>query len=324
MTRRAAPILPALPAARIECRRAAARWAELRDGSLADVLADLDEKEAHHLQQMVYRTDLLVFFYSYMRRIQHSTELGTLLGAITHLLDYVYDHGEFPAEKLHCFDRAIMWGHPVEPEDQLQLALSVLARRAWSLVGNREAVAKRLSDMLATQQRSLAQSNDRRLGENALRRITWDKGHHALCVYFAAVDPGFSETEALALRSLGGYMQYMDDFEDLYEDRMENRQSLVTGVARGIAASTWLCWRARQDLRALYRQDRARYDYRMFCSCLTLFHTGMLTAVLLREATLRLPARVRATLVNHKGRLANRVQFLLSERAILIINLPHT
>jgi hypothetical protein len=61
----------------------------------------------------------------------------------------------------------------------------------------------------------------------------------------------------------------------------------------------------------------------MFCSCLPLFHIGMLTAMLLREAALRMPPPVRATLARYKGRLAGRVQFLLSERAILAVNLPH-
>jgi hypothetical protein len=313
-------MLPALREANAECHRAAARWAQLRDSLLADVLTDLGEKEIRHLEQTVYRINLLVFLYSYMRRIQHSTELGTLLGAITHLLDYVYDHGDFPAEKLHSFERAITTEHPPEFEDRLELALSVLGGRLRSLVGNPDSVANRLADGLDTQRDSLAQGYDERLSESALRRITWDKGHRSLCLYFAAVDPDFSETEALALRSLGGYMQYMDDLEDLYEDRTEGRQSPVPGITGGIFESTRLCWRARRDLRSLCRRDQARYDYRMFCTCLVLFHIGMLTGVLLREVTLRLPPRVQATFAKHKGRLADRVPFLRIVPLSLVID----
>jgi len=301
--------LPALREANAECRRAAARWAQLRDG-LTGVLVNLGEKEARHLEQTVYRINLLVFLYSRMRRIQHSTELGVLLGAITHLLDYAYDHGDLPAEKLHSFERTVASPHPTQPEGQLQLALSVLAGRFWPLVGNPGSVAKRLDDMLATQWDSLAQGHQERLGDAALRRITWDKGHRSLCLYFAAVDPDFSDTEALALRSLGGYMQYMDDLEDLYEDRVECRQSPVPGVARGIVETTRLCWRARRDLRSLSRREQVRYDYRMFGSCLVLFHIGMLAGVLLREATLRLPPRVQAAFAERRERLAHRMPLL--------------
>ena len=188
-------------------------------------------------------------------------------------------------------------------------ALSDLGRRLRSLVGNPHAVAQRLADGLDTQRDSLSQGYDERLSDSVLQRITWDKGHRSLCLYFAAAHPDFSDAEAIALRSLGGYMQYMDDLEDLYEDRAENRQSPVCGVVRGIVESTRLCRGARRDLQSLYQRD-GRYDYRMFCTWLIPFHAGMLVGVLLREVTLRLPPRIKATFAKHRGRLADRVPFL--------------
>ena len=121
MAWRAASPWRALGQANAECHRASVRWAQLRGRLPSDVLAELDEKEVRHLEQTVYRVNLLVFLYSYMRRIAHSTELGILLGAITYLLDFVYDHGDHRTEKLHAFERAVTSEHPPESDDPLEV-----------------------------------------------------------------------------------------------------------------------------------------------------------------------------------------------------------
>jgi len=292
-----------------ECRRAAAEWTALRDGPLRQVGRDLPAKEMRHLQHTVYRINSLVFLYAHLRRAGHSTELGVLLGAITHLLDYAYDHRRLSAADLRAMEEVVIAHRRPDPHDDLQAALSVLAERAWGLVADPASVRTRLADMLVTQRRSLAQSAGQPMPAGQLQQVTWDKGHHSLCLYFAAVNPDFSVGEARALRSFGAYMQYMDDLEDLYEDRAEGRQSPVARTLAGLPKATRLFRAARQDLASYYGGDRGRYNYGVFIAWLALFHVGILTAAVIREVTLLLPLRAQRGLDRCQQWLAGRVPF---------------
>src|SRR5262249_20297459 len=147
-----------------------------------------------------------------------------------------------------------------------------------------------LRDMLGTQRRSLAQMSETPMDADDLHQVTWDKGHHSLCLYFAATNPAFSRDEARALRSFGLYMQLMDDLEDLYEDRAERRASPVSSVLRAIRDTTRCFIPALRDLARHYGHDPVTYDWHVFKGWLVLFHIGILSFCLLREGVRRLPA----------------------------------
>ena len=147
------------------------------------------------------------------------------------------------------------------------------------------------------------------LDPDALSLLTRDKGHHSLCLYFAAVNPDFNEREALALTSFGNYMQYMDDLEDLYEDRAEGRQSLAPGVGRGMLRSTLLLHEARPDLASYYARSTT-YDYGGVGGWLVVFHVGVLFACLVRELTRRLPRRIQRSMDRWHERLGHHIPLL--------------
>lgn len=292
-----------------ECRRAAQAWAQLSEKQLAGLARELPGKEMRHLQHTVFRINALLLLYAKLRRAPHSTELGVILGVITHLLDYAYDHLQLEAQDLAAVEAVVFTQRAPDQGNELQRVLSVLAAQAWRLVPDPSSVSTRLADMLGTQRRSLAQAGQAPMSQIALRVVTSDKGHHSLCLYFAAVNPGFDRQEAAALRSFGEYMQYMDDLEDFYEDRAEGRQSPVTGIGRGVAESTRLLRAARRDLARCYGRDRARYNYRLLMVCIAVFHVAILLGALVREITMRLPLRAQASLDRAQRRLAARVPF---------------
>jgi hypothetical protein len=272
----------------------------------------LSPKEQLHLRHTVFRIDSLLCLYNTLSRRPHSTELGVLLGAITHLLDYAYDHGHRQAVPTAVADVEDVVYQVKAPDsgDELQVALASLAARAWRLVPDPDSFAPWLNRMVATQQRSLAQDSGPPMDRTTLDVLTRDKGHHSLCLYFAAVNPTFDEDEAEALRPFGAYMQYMDDLEDIHEDRAEGRQSLIRGILPGALRATAAFVRALMPMFHYYRGRPERYNHRMFVAWLLLFHVGILVALATREATRLLPMRVQVAMDRYRERLAARVPLL--------------
>lgn len=289
-----------------ECRRVIDVFGDLVAGDLAEVVAALPPAEVRHLRHTVFRINSLVYLYARLLRRPHRTELGVLLGAITHLLDHAYDHPEAAGSDVGVYEDVVFQRVAADPDRPLQVALAQLARRAWGTVADPAGLSARLATMLDTQRRSQAQVGPA-VADPALWQLTSDKGHHSLCLYFAAVNPEFGAGEAAALRGFGGYLQYMDDLEDLYEDRAERRQSPVRGVLSGIVRGTALFAHALRDIRAFYPRPRNKTG--MFVAWLLLFHAGIVVGALAREVTGRLPARVQAGLDRRQEWLSARVPF---------------
>jgi hypothetical protein len=247
--------------------------------------------------------------YAWMRRTDHDTEVGVLLGAITHLLDHVYDHRGLDAKQLHDIEDVVFMRRGPDPDDAFQTVLADLCTRAWAVVPGSEALRPCLERMLTTQRESLAQTERAALDPNTLHRLTLDKGHRSLCLYFSAANPGFSADEANALRSFGLYMQYMDDFEDMYEDRAEGRQSPISGVLHATREATAYLRPALRDLASFYRREPA-YDWGIFAGWLVLFHLGILFSCMVREATRRLPDGLQRSLNRGQEAIGPIVPFI--------------
>ncbi|MFF0234372.1 hypothetical protein [Micromonospora sp. NPDC005254] len=289
-----------------ECRRVARVFDDLVAGELAAVAAVLPPAEVRHLRHTVFRINSLLYLYAKLLRRPHRTELGVLLGAITHLLDHVYDHPYAAGAEVRVFEDVVFQQLAADPDRPLQVALARLAEQAWGAVTNPAELSNRLAVMLDTQRRSQTQVGPA-VADPALWQLTSDKGHHSLCLYFAAVNPRFGASEERALRGFGSYLQYMDDLEDLHEDQAEGRQSPVRGVLHGIGRGTLLFARALRDIRAFY--PRPRHKTGVFVSWLLLFHAGIVVGALAREITSRLPVRLQEELDRRQEWLSARIPF---------------
>lgn len=288
-----------------ECRRADTEWTRLRAHELVRIEATLPQKEARHLTHTVFRINALLFLYSRLCDEAHDTRRGVVLGAITYLLDYVYDHHAASGGEVAAFEAVIGGGAMVTGDDPLAHALSMLASEAWRSVANPVAIRAHLEAMLRTQRESMLQVGESSLTEPALARLTRDKGHRSLCLYFAAVNPAFGADEARALERFGDYMQYMDDLEDYYEDKLEARRSPVSGPWIGMWEASRRFLPAHSDLRGYYGA-RHRRRYWMFLGWLMIYHSGIMLACVAREATGRLPAGVQIGIDRVTERLARR------------------
>jgi hypothetical protein len=275
-----------------ECRRAEEEFARLECEGLEEVKAELSSKEVRHLTHTVYRINGLLYLYDHLRGARHHTRLGVLLGSITYLLDYAYDHVAKSTLDVEPFERLVMLqGAPVA-DTPVARSLSRLAREMWQLADNKGALRERLSMMLETQRLTMAQSVVHPMPNDELESLTYEKGHRSLCLYFAAVNPVFGPDEAHALRKFGLYMQYMDDLEDFYEDLAERRQSPVPSPARGVLRATTLLRRALPELRRYYEAS-ADGRYSIVATWIVLYHASIISACATREITRRLPSRVR-------------------------------
>ena len=290
-----------------ECRRAEIQWEQLRNELAVDTSLALSGKEARHLTHTVFRINALLFLYSRLRGAEHNTRLGVVLGAITHLLDYVYDHDADSVEHAARFEDLIRLRAAPTDGNPLALALAQLSGEVWRTVADPDLFAARLAVMLETQRASMAQSNGR-LSHQALHELSQEKGHQSLCLYFAAVNARFDEQEAAALRTFGLYMQYMDDLEDYYEDRAEARQSPIESPLAGVWRTSRLLLAAHVDLRRHYRATSPG-GYRIFTAWVRVFHAGIVLACTTRELTRRLPRRTQVWIDRRAEQLAERNPF---------------
>ena len=60
------------------------------------------------------------------------------------------------------------------------------------------------------------------------------------------------------------YMQFMDDLEDMYEDRAEQRQSPIAGLLHAIRQANQDFTSAIRDLAQHYGRDPAAHDWQLF------------------------------------------------------------
>jgi hypothetical protein len=291
-----------------ECRRAEEQWTLLQSEIVGDVEAVLSEKEARHMTHTVFRINALLFLYSRLRGTEHDTRLGVLLGAITHLLDYVYDHhAESPVGAVR-FEELVHLGEHFDDGSPIERVLRKLAAEAWDSVADPELLRVHLDAMLETQRASMAQEDDGPLSTEALEQLTQDKGHRSLCLFFAAVNATFDFQEETALRRFGLYMQYMDDLEDYYEDQSEARLSPIRTPLSGAWRASRLLVAACPDLRHYYGST-SRRRYRIFMTWVSVFHAGILLACATREVTRRLPDRPQMWIDRFTERLARRNPF---------------
>lgn len=291
-----------------ECRRADERWSLMQREIARDLTPVLSDKEARHMTHTVFRINALLFLYSRLRGTEHDTDVGVTLGAITYLLDFAYDHhpnaepGAERCEQLVYLRNEAHDGQPVER------VLRSLAAQAWEVIPDPELFRLHLDAMLATQRNSQLQEDGGKLSASALEQLTQDKGHQSLCLFFSAVNASFDANEAAALRRFGLYMQYMDDLEDLYEDRSESRMSPVRNPLSGAWRASRLLVAASPDLKRYYGRTSLR-GYRIFMTWLWLFHAGILLACVTRELTRLLPHRPRLWVDRFTDRLAARNPF---------------
>jgi len=274
-----------------ECRRAQEQFAALKQEGLAEVEATLSAKEVRHLTHTVFRINGLIYLYDLLHGKRHDTRLGVLLGSITYLLDHVYDHRIVTQADAEPFERLVMLtGTP--RNDPLEHSLRRCAEEMWERVPDPESLRRRLGLMIETQRETMAQANAHRMPRDELERLTHEKGHRSLCLYFTAVNPEFDPREAAALRKFGLYMQYMDDLEDFYEDRAEARQSPVANPLHGALRATSLLYKALPDMRDHY-EPRCEGRFGVVTTWISLYHASILSACATREVTRRLPTRLR-------------------------------
>jgi hypothetical protein len=273
-----------------ECRRADEELSLLRRNGLGNAVALLSDKEARHLTHTVFRVNGLLYLYSLLRGERHDTRLGVVLGAITHLLDHVFDHHADSLDAAKPFEELVNLRRKPKDDCALEQSLHTLAEEAWQRVADQALLKRRLKAMLETQRETMAQENGTQLSPEFLERITAEKGHRSLCLYFAAVNARFDGHEERALRRFGFYMQYMDDLEDYYEDRHEARQSPIPNPWRGALRATRLLRDACPDLRVCY-EPRCPRPYRTVMAWVRIFHATILLSCVTREVTRRLPAR---------------------------------
>jgi len=114
--------------------------------------------------------------------------------------------------------------------------------------------------------------------------------------------------EKQALRSFGLYMQYMDDLEDYYEDKLEGRRSPIRNPWSGMWRTSRLLAIARRDLRGYYAALSLR-RYRIFMTWVAVYHLGIVIACVTREATRHLPRAAFFFIDRFTGRLAKRNPF---------------
>jgi len=291
-----------------ECKRAEDEWHQLLGEGIEEVAGILSEKERKHLSHTVFRINALLFLYSRLRGAAHHTRLGVLLGATTHLLDFVYDHPDVSCTSVETSEQVVFTGTG-SADSLIDRTLGQLAREFWQLVASPTRFRAQLSQMLETQRSSMAQEGGAAIPPHELEQLTEEKGHRSICLYFSAVNPTFDDAEASALRRFGLYMQYMDDLEDFYEDLAENRTSPVPAPGRGAVRATQLLLEARHDLRLHYGSSSSR-GYRIFMSWLSVFHLGILMGCASREVTRRLPTPVGRLYDRTAERITDRIPFL--------------
>jgi hypothetical protein len=302
---------PASPwrTANAECARAASELGTLHAELLHHLDPDLDPAERRHLTHTVHRINALLFLYATLRRAPHDTRLGVLLGAVTHLLDHAYDHPGGGPDRLAALEGVVLGGRRPAPDDPWQRVLGELAARCWASVADPAPIGPRLRRMIATQRRSRDQQGPVPMAPADLAELTADKGHHSVCLYFAAVNADFGPAEEAALRSFGSYLQFMDDLEDRFEDRADGRDSPVGSGIRAVREASRRFADARRDLAAFYGQSPGARP-RTLLAWLTLFHAGVLVGAACETATRRLPAPLRGLLGRGRDALAGRVPFV--------------
>ncbi|SEM21085.1 hypothetical protein [Streptacidiphilus jiangxiensis] len=302
-----------------ECASAAAELTLLRTSLLHRLDLYLDDAEERHLTHTVQRINALLFLYATVRRAPHDTRLGVLLGAVTHLLDHAYDRRAASARQLDALEEVVLGTRRPDPDDPWESVLGELAARCWQSVADPAAIRAHLERMITTQRRSQAQTQAPDLPSAALAELTRDKGHHSVCLYFAAVNPAFGAEEERALRSFGSYLQYMDDLEDRLEDRADGRVSLVGPLPAALAEAGHRFAVARRDLTAFYGRGPG-HRHRTLLAWLVLFHAGVVVGAVFEHATRALPAPVPGLL--RRGRTALATRFPFFEVAPLGATLP--
>lgn len=302
------PPRPRLSAAIAECRRAEEELAQLEREGLAEVEEALSEKESLHMIQTVFRINGLLYLYDYLRGGDHDTRFGVLLGALTYMLDFVYDQGHYAESEIVSFESVVRRPNRTNNEAPFERELARLAAEAWEAVSDPKSFENYLEAMLETQRASMFQGSTLPMSRESLASLTAEKGHRSLCLFFAAVNRSFSLEEAAALRRFGFYMQYMDDLEDYHEDQLESRFSLVTNPVTGVLRACWLLMAALPDIRNYYG-PHARDRVRTVLTWVGLYHVGILFACVSREITQRLPSRPRKLLHRSSMRVRRRSPF---------------
>jgi hypothetical protein len=291
-----------------ECRRADERWSLMQREIGQDLAPVLSEKEARHMTHTVFRINALLFLYSRLRGTEHDTDVGVLLGAITYLLDFVYDHHPNAEAGAERYEQLVYLRDEADNGQPVEAVLRKLVAQAWGVIPDPELFRSHLDAMLKTQRKSQLQEEGGELSASALEQLTLDKGHQSLCLFFSAVNASFDQNEAAALRGFGLYMQYMDDLEDFYEDRSESRMSPVRNPLSGAWRASRLLVAASPDLKGYYGLTSLR-GYRIFMTWLWLFHGGILLACVTRELTRLLPLRPQLWIDRFTERLAARNPF---------------
>ncbi len=272
-----------------ECYHAKKEWLYLSDRYLNTLIPQMPSKEYLHQRHTVFRIDMLMYLYARLHRQPGDTRLGVLCGVLTHLLDYLYDHRPLSDNDFAFVGRLMEIRKDYEPYDTLTRAVAELASVFWSMVHNPSIVTDTLEKMLKTQRDSLQQVNGQ-ITAGYLEGLTKAKGHQSLCLYYSIANPDFGEEESEHLMTFGHYMQYMDDLEDFYEDRLENRNSCISSVAEGCYEAGHLLKLALPDLAAFYK--RKQFDFDFFSNTVMLYHNSLIRSCQRRERLQHLPRGV--------------------------------
>jgi len=164
--------------------------------------------------------------------------------------------------------------------------------------------------MLSTQGLSTIQNSNysRNTTVTDLDKITMLKGYHSVCLYFSIANPMFTKEESAHLVTFGYYMQYMDDLEDFYEDKLENRISSIISIDEGITEASRLLIEAQPDLAQFY--DREEYEYDFVWDKVLFYHKAIIFACKAREKTRLLPKFLQKWIITTKEWTCRAIPFI--------------
>jgi hypothetical protein len=146
-------------------------------------------------------------------------------------------------------------GRESEAASEIESLASDLFRWLTARVpaGHAAALYERLGELHHLQLEEVAVGSGR--GRAEILRLTVEKGGAGMSILGGLVNPGVDAREFAVLHRLGAWLQLVDDFDDVFEDREVLTSSNWTQVSYGGLAAELHC--LSQDLRTLYGR-RAR------------------------------------------------------------------
>ncbi|MER5858520.1 class 1 isoprenoid biosynthesis enzyme [Streptomyces sp900105245] len=221
-------LLPTLPAVNADCRTLAAAHAS----AVAPLLpGGADGALGRRLLPWAVKGGLLVLRYARLTGHPVDPATAVLAGAFTRLYDDAFDEAR-GGEGLAVLDRLV--AEPTTPAPQApgtpaESAAVLFAALRERLPADRHPVSYgALSQLHAAQHASLRPPGDRRPSAPELVRASRHKGGLGMLVLGGLVQPAPAPAQRKALLALGGFLQLVDDYEDLAVDLRAGLRTAAT------------------------------------------------------------------------------------------------